>query len=62
MCVLYFAIFLLEAHRATDVEEKARIRHKGGRVVQGRVMGVLEPSRVIGVRMWRVLIIFFAVR
>lgn len=38
------------AHRATDVGEKARIRHAGGKVVQGRVMGVLEPSRVIGVR------------
>lgn len=37
------------AHRATDVDEKARIRSKGGKVVQGRVMGVLEPSRVIGV-------------
>ena len=45
---------MLEAHRATDSEEKARIRHKGGRVVQGRVMGVLEPSRVIGVRASRV--------
>lgn len=41
-------VSLSRPHRATDVEEKARIRHKGGRVVQGRVMGVLEPSRVIG--------------
>lgn len=41
------------AHRATDDDEKARIRSKGGKVVQGRVMGVLEPSRVIGVSLLR---------
>lgn len=33
-----------------DREEKIRIREAGGKVMQGRVMGVLEPSRAIGVR------------
>eukprot|EP00752_Nemacystus_decipiens_P006440 g5800.t1 len=41
-------VSLSRPHRATDSDEKARIRSKGGKVVQGRVMGVLEPSRVIG--------------
>lgn len=50
----FFLLFIralppILAHRATDSDEKARIRSKGGKVVQGRVMGVLEPSRVIGV-------------
>lgn len=49
VCV-YGCFRVLKAHRATDLDEKARIRMKGGRVVQGRVMGVLEPSRVVGVR------------
>ncbi|CAM9474322.1 unnamed protein product [Pylaiella littoralis] len=41
-------VSLSRPHRATDEDEKARIRSKGGKVLQGRVMGVLEPSRVIG--------------
>ena len=36
------------AHRATDPAEKARITQAGGFVLNGRVMGVLEPSRAIG--------------
>ncbi|CAM9928674.1 unnamed protein product, partial [Sphacelaria rigidula] len=39
---------LSKPHRAMDLDEKTRISHAGGRVIQGRVMGVLEPSRAIG--------------
>lgn len=41
-------ISLSRPHRAMDREEKIRIREAGGKVMQGRVMGVLEPSRAIG--------------
>ncbi|CAM9113467.1 unnamed protein product [Ectocarpus sp. 13 AM-2016] len=41
-------VSLSRPHRAVDLDEKARIRSNGGKVVQGRVMGMLEPSRVIG--------------
>jgi hypothetical protein len=36
------------AHRAGDPKERARILAAGGTVVNGRVMGVLEPARAIG--------------
>jgi len=39
---------LTTPHRATDSSERARILAAGGTVVNGRVMGVLEPSRAIG--------------
>ncbi|CAN0224134.1 unnamed protein product, partial [Hapterophycus canaliculatus] len=32
-------VSLSRPHRATDVDERARIRSQGGKVVQGRVMG-----------------------
>lgn len=41
---------LSPAHRSTDAEERRRVKNAGGKVLHGRVMGVLEPSRVIGVR------------
>ena len=34
--------------KAEDPEERARIAAAGGTVTNGRVMGVLEPSRAIG--------------
>jgi len=39
---------LTTPHRADDPPERARIESCGGSVVNGRVMGVLEPSRAIG--------------
>jgi len=39
---------LTTPHRAEDPAERARIESCGGSVVNGRVMGVLEPSRAIG--------------
>ncbi|CAM9708002.1 unnamed protein product [Phaeothamnion confervicola] len=39
---------LSRPHRATDPAEVARIEAKGGTVINGRVMGALEPSRSIG--------------
>ncbi|CAM9672433.1 unnamed protein product [Ascophyllum nodosum] len=39
---------LSRPHRASSVDEKARIQQSGGKVIDGRAMGVLEPSRVIG--------------
>jgi len=39
---------LTEEHRATMPSEKARIEQKGGRVISGRVNGLLSPSRAFG--------------
>lgn len=39
---------LTTPHRASDASERKRIMAAGGCVVNGRVMGVLEPSRAIG--------------
>lgn len=39
---------LTEEHRASFPAEKERIESKGGRVVSGRVRGLLSPSRAFG--------------
>ena len=39
---------LTEEHRASIPSEKERIESKGGRVVSGRVKGLLSPSRAFG--------------
>lgn len=39
---------LTEEHRAKNPAEKERIESKGGRVVSGRVRGLLAPSRAFG--------------